>query len=249
MTNQEEFIKKLSEINELALDQDNVIFEDQLYDIFPELKDNENQKKIILEYLQSKNIGLNEKIAAEDIMTEEEKTYLSFYMEDLEATEPLTKNQREGYLLSAMSGDKNAQDIIVNDSLKTVVDIAKLYVGQGVMIEDLIGEGNIALITTVPTLGECENAKEAEAMLSEAIMDSMQDFVASEMDVANGEEKLLKKVNKVAKEAKELAKVLGRKVTVEELSLETKMSKDKIIEALKLTANAIEDIEIPEELK
>lgn len=249
MNEQQEFAKRINDLLEIAADQENVIFEDQLLSIFPEIKEDSAKYDVIKQFLGEKKIGLNEKLAFDDLVTDDEKNYLNYYLEDLDAQEPLSKGQREAYMLSAMAGDENAQLIIMNDSLKSVVDIAKLYVGQGVLLEDLIGEGNLVLVSAVTLLGSCENAAEAESMLSSMIMDAMQDLIAEQMDETGAEEKLLKKVNKVASAAKELAGELNRKVTVEELMAEYKMSRDYIISALKLTANNIEDIEIPEELK
>lgn len=249
MNEQKDFIKRINELTELAADQENVIFEDQLFDIFPEVKESEEKMKVIKEFLSEKKIGLNEKLPIEEVLSKEEKNYLDFYLEELSEQTPLTEGEREAMLLSAMAGDEGAQMAVLNDTLKNVVEIAKLYAGQGVLLEDLIGEGNLVLVTAVTMLGSCENAKEAEGMLAGQIMDAMQDLIAENMDETGEEEKLLNKVNKVAKAAKELAEDLGRKVTIEELMQESGLSRAYIEKALKLTANMIEDIEIPEDLK
>lgn len=249
MDEQLEFVKRINELTELALDQENVIFEEQLYSIFPETKEDEAKLEVIKEFLSEKKIGLNKKLDINEIITEDEKNYLDYYLCDLNEAGSLSKGEREAYMLSAMAGDENAQAIILNDTLKNVVDIAKLYAGQGILIEDLIGEGNLVLVTAVTLLGSCENAKEAEGMLSSQIMNAMQDLIAANMDETSAEEKLLNKVNKVAKAAKELAEDLQRKVTIDELVQESGISRQAIEKALKLTANKIEDIEIPEDLK
>lgn len=249
MNEQKDFIKRINELTELAADQENVIFEDQLFDIFPEVKESEEKMKVIKEFLSEKKIGLNEKLPIEEVLSKEEKNYLDFYLEEISEKTPLTAGEREAMLLSAMAGDESAQMAVLNDTLKNVVEIAKLYAGQGVLLEDLIGEGNLVLVTAVTMLGSCENAKEAEGMLAGQIMDAMQDLIAENMDETGEEEKLLNKVNKVAKAAKELADDLGRKVTIEELMQESELSRAYIEKALKLTANMIEDIEIPEDLK
>lgn len=249
MNEQQEFIKKINELTELALDQENVIFEDQLFDIFPEAKEDSAKLSVLKEFLAEKKIGFNEKIPFEDILSQDEKNYLDFYLDDLKETEPLTPGEREAYLLSAMAGDDTAKFNIMNDTLRTVVDIAKLYAGQGVLIEDLIGEGNLALVSIVSLLESCEDVNEAESFLTQKIMDAMQDLIAENNDESDAEEKLLNKVNKVAKAAKELSTELNRKVTVEELMDEYHMSREYIYKALRLTANGIEDIEIPEDLK
>lgn len=249
MNEQQEFAKRIGELTSLAADQENVIFEDQLFDIFPEIKTDEAKYSVIKEFLKEKKIGINSKVAFEDVITEDEKNYLDFYLEDLKELKELTPGEREAFIMSAMAGDEDAQGIVLQDYLKNVVEIAKLYAGQGVLLEDLIGEGNMALVSAVTLLGSLEKPSEVEGFLASQVMDAMQDVIAAEMDGNAAEEKLLLKVNKVAKEAKELADTLGRKVTIEELVSESGISRAQIEKALKLTGNGIEDIEIPDELK
>lgn len=249
MNEQQLFVKRISELVELATDQDNVIFLDQLYEIFPEVKDDEAKFAVIKEFLTEKRIGLDEKIGFENLVTEDEKNYLDFYLDELKEIEELSKGKREAYLLQVMAGEEDAKLIIMQDTLRNVVEFAKLYAGQGVLLEDLIGEGNLALVGAIEMLGSCETTQEAEGLLASTVMDAMQDMIAENMDEKTEEEKALKLVEKISSAAKELADTLGRKVSVEELSQETKISRNQIIKALRLTACKVEDIEIPDELK
>ena len=247
--NEKEFTLRINDLLELAADQENVLFTEQIYEIFPETKDDKNRMQIILDFLKEKRIGIDEKPDAEQSLSDDEKKYLEFYLEDLRAQGDLTDGEREAFMLSAMSGEEDAKTTVITDYLKNVVEIAKLYAGQGVLLEDLIGEGNIALLGAVDMLGAMENAKEAEGFLAKSVMDAMQDLIGRTFDEKAAEEKLLKLVNKVSEKAKELSEELKRKVTIEELSEEYKISKSQILKALKLTANKIEEIEIPEDLK
>lgn len=247
MNEQQEFAKRINDLVELSADQENVIFEDQLFDIFPEVKEDSAKYDVIKDFLKEKKIGLNEKLAFEDVISEDEKNYLDFYLEDLNSQPKLTPGEREAFIRAAMAGDEAGQMMVLQDYLLNVVEIAKLYAGQGVLLEDLIGEGNVALVTAVTLLGSLEKPSEVEGFLASQVMDAMQDIIAEAMDETGAEEKLLDKVNKVAYEAKEMSESLGRNVTVEELSAESGISKAQILKALKLTANAIDGIEIPNE--
>jgi RNA polymerase primary sigma factor len=57
---------------------------------------------------------------------------------------------REVELAEAIQrGDRAARNALIEANLRLVVSIAKRYVGQGMSLEDLIGEGNIGLIRAV----------------------------------------------------------------------------------------------------
>jgi len=63
---------------------------------------------------------------------------------------PLLSAQRELDLAQRVeSGDRVARNHLIEANLRLVVSIAKRYVGQGLSLEDLIGEGNIGLIRAV----------------------------------------------------------------------------------------------------
>ena len=54
--------------------------------------------------------------------------------------------------MGAMAGDNAAKTKVLEMMLSDIVDLAKLYAGQGVYVEDLIGEGNVALSLGVEML-------------------------------------------------------------------------------------------------
>jgi len=74
---------------------------------------------------------------------------LRLYLREISRISLLTPS-RESYLAErAEQGNKEARDKLIEANLRLVVSIAKKYVGQGLSLEDLIGEGNIGLIRAV----------------------------------------------------------------------------------------------------
>ena len=145
-----------------------------------------------------------------------------------------------------MAGEREAGKRLIEQYLPHVADVARLYVGQGALLEDLIGEGNVALATAVEMLGTATSVSEAEGLLGSMIMEAMEAHIAGNAREREAGEKIAEKVNHVADQARELAESLGRKATMQELAEETGMTLLQIMEAVKLSGDAIEDIDTGE---
>lgn len=237
------FAQTLESVKQLAKEQGNCISKEQIAEAFAEMELEKEQLALVEEYLIKHKIGIGEPINPDDYLTEEEINYLDTYLEELNRMETVSSGEKEAISLSAMAGDKQAQARLAEIYLPQVVEIAKLYAGQGVYLEDLIGEGNVAVAMGVTMLGCLEHASEVEGMLGKMIMDAMEDYIADNMDESQKDKKVADKVNEVADRAKELAEDLNRKITVEELAAETKLSEEEILEAIRMSGNNIEYIE------
>ncbi len=237
------FAQTLEKVRRIAGQQGNCISEEQVKQEFDALGLNHEQLQMVFDYLVKHKVGINEPVNMDDYLTDEERNYLQDYLDELSRLPKVSDGEREAITLSAMAGDVDAQNRLTELMLTDVVEIAKLYTGQGVLLEDLIGEGNVAVAVGCTMLGCLENAGEAQGMLAKMIMDAMEEYIAENVSNEKVDQKIVDKVNKVTLAAKELAEDFRRKVTVEELATETKMSKTLIREAMKLTGNKIEYIE------
>ena len=92
-------------------------------------------------------------------------------------------------------------------------------------------------------LGAAENAQDAEGMLAWFIMDAMEKLIAEGQDNRNADRKLEDRVNEIAKQARELAEDLRRKVTVKELAQETGIPEEEIRDVYRISGYVIEDLE------
>lgn len=197
------FAQKLNEIRELAREQNNCISEEQVKAAFRELDFQEEQLQMVYDYLIKHKIGINEPVDLDDYLSDEEVNYLKIYEEELTQLEEVTDGQKEAITLSAMAGETDAQKRLIEIYLPQVIEISKLYSGQGVFLEDLVGEGNLALATGVTMLGCLEHAKEAEGMLIKMVMDAMEELIQENLAEQDIEKKAIDKAKADAKKAKE----------------------------------------------
>ena len=227
------FAKTLEQVRKTAKEQGNCISEEQVKEAFAELDLSNEQLQMVFDYLLKHKIGIGQPMDPDEFLTEEEKDYLQEYLDEVAALPTYSDGEKLAFSIAAMAGETDAQQRLIEIHLADVAEIAKLYAGQGVLLEDLVGEGNLALSFGVTMLGSLEKPDEVEGMLGKMIMDAMEEYIAEHAD----------KVNKVADKARELAEELHRKVTTEELMEETGMSRKMIEDAIRMSGFKIEDID------
>lgn len=219
-----------------------VIDKEQLDQALSELSLSDEQRKLVEDYLAANNIGIDVPLETEERLSEEEHNYLEDYRQMVEAMEQPQQGELEATEIRAMAGEAQAQRQLAEWMLPKVVDIAKLYAGQGVYMEDLIGAGNEALVRATKLLAPLEGPEEVEGALAERIMHAMEDLVAENLDELSADQQAADMANKVLDKANELSELLRRKVTVEELAAEGEVTEEEIREAIRVSGNKIEAI-------
>ncbi len=242
MGQEEEFLQKLSDLRETARLQGQILSKEQAEAFAQELSLGEDQKRLLYDYLKQNHIGIGEPLRDDELLSGEELSYLDHYLAELEEFPAVSESQKRAVCMAAMAGEADAKKRLLEIMLPDVVEIAKLYAGQGVYLEDLIGEGNVALALGVEMLGALEEPDEVSGMLGKMIMDAMEEFIGLNADENKINQKVLSRVQKVADQAGELAKELRRKVTVQELAQESGLSEKEIRDAVRMSANGIGDI-------
>lgn len=237
------FAQTLEKVKGIAKEQGGCIDEAQVKEEFAALSLNDEQLQMVFDYLIKHKIGIGEPVDLDDFLTEGEKNYLQNYLSALSELPSYSQGETEAFTVAAMAGESDAKKRLTEIYLKDVVDIAKLYAGQGVFLEDLIGEGNLALAAGVEMLGGLEKPSEAQGMLARRMMDAMEDYIRENASNEKTDKKVADRVNLVAQKAEELARELGRKVTAEELSRESGISVKAVEEACRMSGYKIEDIE------
>ena len=202
--NQLEFAQTLQQLKDTARLQENMLTSEQISEAFEDLSLTEEQMGLIHEYL-------------------------NMYLEELKDLPEVSDGEKRAVMMSALAQDNSACNKLIEIFLPQVVEIAKLYAGQGALVEDLIGEGNVALSMGVTMLDCVESIEEIDGFLAKMIMDAMEEYISDD-------------------KSKEMAEELMRKVTVAELAQEMQMDEEEIRDAIKLSANHMEYIEEDAEL-
>lgn len=241
---EKQFKKALGELKDLASLQGGFVSELQIGECLPEIA--AGQKQLVYDYLKQSGIGINEPLAlAQDgpAGASSAEGYLQFYLEELEDIVRVDESTKTVLLRDALRGDRTAKEKVINAYLPVVLDIAKLYAGQGVDMEDLIGEGNVALTAAVGSLECVETAKEADELIGRLVMNAMEAYVGIENEEEQMMEQVLADTAKVLEKARQMAEDLLRKVTVEELSGESGISKEEILQAARIAKECADYIE------
>ncbi len=252
MENKEvKFAKTLEELKRKAREQGNRLDEGEIEEAFADLELDDSRIKMVRDYMEAQKIriGGEDQGADEEEYTPEDINFLQMYLDELESLPEHSDGEKKAYTIQAMAGERSAGDKRVEIYLKDVVNIAKIYVGQGVLIEDLIGEGNLALAGVVTMLDSQESPDECEGMIIRYIMDAMEELIKENNDVTSAGDKALKKVNDIFEKAEKLSHEYARKITVEELCEEEHLSRKSVIDAMRISGYAIDCIETPDELK
>ena len=241
------FAQTLEKVKALAKEQGNCVSEEQVREAFASLQMDNDQMQLVFDYLVKHKVGIGRPVNLDDYLSEKERDYLQDYLDELKSLPVYTQGEIEAMTLSAMAGEHQAQKSLVEVYLKDVADVARLYAGQGVLLEDLIGEGNVALALGTGMLGSLEKPEEAPGMLMKLVMDAMEDYIQENAANEKTDQKVAQQVNRIADKARELAEELHRKVTPQELAQETGISLKSIQEAMRMSGFRIEDIEYAED--
>ena len=240
MEDRNHFLDALEQLAAEAADSLKYVTREEIEKVLSPVELDDVRMEAVREYLKDRGIGIDEPVAFEDTISEEEKAWFDIYAKELEELTPLSGGERTACILSSMAGEKDAQNRLAEDMLKEVVDIARLYAGQDVYLEDLVGCGNEALITAVSLLAPFDDPADAEGFIVRRVMDAMEDLIAVNLDEKAEENEALALVNLVADKAEELSGMLGRRVNVQELAKETGIPEEDILRAVRLCGGSMD---------
>ena len=238
---EKEFRSQLMESMKLARKQGMCLSEEQIHSFFPDIQQGSEQMGFLLEYYKNQKIGVGDRKEVEEYLSMEDRNYLEEYLNGISALESMETEELKAVMLSAIAGDQDAKEVLLQQFLPKTAELA--------MLEDLIGEGNMALLEATGQM-ECLDTdgdilEETEGFLGNYMMKAMERLINEELEKKNDDEEVLKKVNQVADAARELSEELRRKVSPEEICANYEaITMDDVEAAMQISANLIDTIEM-----
>ena len=254
MLDRSKFMEMLQSITEVAKVQDNRLTKEEIAEYFSEMELEEAHFQHIYQYLGENGITvpgfLYKKVEEDEVEEadqgqkneEEEKKspVLSMYMEELSSLETISEQEKTPLFLGVRNGDEEAKKRLFEGYLPVVVELANKYKGKGMLVEDLIQEGNLGLFEALEKVGEISNIDDADTFIVESIRQAMVEVVDEEIGENDWEETVLAKTGLISEAAKYLAEDMGRVATVKELAEFTKLTEEEITDILQLSLDAVE---------
>ena len=174
MENQAGFREALGDLLAIADASSRRISAEQIRSFFSEWDLSEEQWELVYSYLELNQIAVEGHQADADRLSylkgehvqeqetegeqaaggldgEDSRCY-AMYLEDLEHIKEIEPGELEMLLASFAAGDQRAKGRLAEIHLKRVVELAREYAGRGVLIGDLIQEGNMALLSAMETV-------------------------------------------------------------------------------------------------
>lgn len=247
MQDRESFLETLDELVNLAETNNRTITMDEIKKAFKDADLGEDKFEPIYAYLAENKITIKNYIPMQEKNTDVEEeskeesaesAYLQMYLDDLDAIPECDASELGNLYEKIKLGEEAAKTRMIEGSLKFVVSISKEYRGKGMIIGDLIQEGNMGLMNAVATLVENDwsNVKE---YLEKEIRGSIENAIMEQNSEANVTQEALIKVNRLSKAAKELEDELGRIPDVLEMAKYMNVTKEEIEDIIRLSKDVL----------
>lgn len=244
MDEQTRFRTALAALSASALQKNRRLTQEEVQEFFQDMNLNEDQYQLVYAYLSSKRIQVEgvelPKALEEEPYTEEEQAFLNQYQREMRYVRRQNADAIPKLFDRASNGDVQAKSLLTEHYMDRVLELAKEYAHQGLLIQDLVQEGNLGLMIGVDTLGLMEEGTTFEAHLENEIHRAIRTALDEQDGSKSTGEQITEKLNKLADSITELTNDLGRQVTPDELSLYLDMPLTELEDLLRIAGDTIE---------
>lgn len=157
---------------------------------------------------------------------------LRIYLE--EVAEIPAGGDEESLASRSATGDESAMLALTNIGLSRVLELAKEYVGYGVLLQDMIQEGSLGLWLAVSGYREGSYGRFRDAKIRTAIAKA----VTRQAKISGVGEKLRKRMEDFQASDKRLLRELGRSATLEEIAQDMGITQEEAAAVGKMISDA-----------
>lgn len=243
MDEQSKFREALAQVTVRAEENGGKLSLAETEELLKDMDFSEEQLSMVYGYLASKGYVVEGAVLPEEEKepyTQEEEEFLDQYKKDMRTVQRQSAEELEVLLNGAAAGEQEAVRLLSEHYMEKVLAVAEEYAHRGMLIQDLIQEGNIGLLMGLHGLMELEDGLLPEDYLEREIRKS----IRAAMDEQNGEtrvgEEVTGKLNKLADSITQLTEDLGREVSPEELSVFLDIPMEEIEDLLRIAGDTIE---------
>ena len=160
------------------------------------------------------------------------------YLKEIGKDNLLSADEELELAKKMMDGDAEAREKLTQANLRLVVSIAKRYVGRGLLLLDLIQEGNLGLIKAVEKFDYRKGYK-FSTYATWWIRQAITRAIADQARTIRIPVHMVETINKLMREQRHLLQEYGREPTIDELSKALNMSPEKVNETLKVALEPV----------
>ncbi len=146
---------------------------------------------------------------------------VKLYLKDIGKYPLLSPEEEPELAKRILEGDEEARAKLINSNCRLVVNIAKHYVGRGMLFVDLIQEGNIGLMKAVQKFDYTKGYK-FSTYATWWIRQAITRAIADQARTIRIPVHMVETINKITRSQRRLIQELGREPTAEEISEDMK---------------------------
>lgn len=241
MTDQNTFMETVRNVAEIVRTSQESLSEKEILSYFEDMELTDNQKQLVVEYLmnpeqETEDAGIeddkqpeneNEEENGEEQNTAQSKVF-QMYLEELSNLPDYTQEETDHLYKKLLQGEEGTIETISTIWLKRVLEIAEKYLMDGLHVEDLVQEGNMALFLKLQELCGTGERTDIENLLKQTVEESIVSYASEVNGEREIEHTILGKISLVHEAKKILQAENGHAPTREELSAYTRISEEEL---------------------
>ncbi len=245
MKDQKEFLRQMQELVEFGRAKENCLTKKEVADYCSDMDLTKEQLPLVYAYLAEHQVQVSGYTSKDSSEEQEKETptdsrYLRMYRKELRELQEVTPEEQEVLYERLRAGDEEVISKVIECHLKRVVTLAGKYKNRGVLLEDLIQEGNLELVTCVSMLCGNREVVDFKKAIDHAVRSRLIELVDEELASEDSESSVLARVNLLLEATHTLAEEYGRIATIEELVEFTHMDEEEIRMYVELSRDNIE---------